>query len=210
MFTNHTPEEGGNPGTEIWLLEKAGFFSGLPITEVRAISGITDSILNHTLAALQMSRVANGVSRLHQQTLGKMWKSYPGICSILSVTNAQNAGYWSDKEMCRALKAGDDAALRTRKPAMKERLFEIVADENGEIFGKEVLTIVFAKRFAGFKRADLLLHDMERFNRLVVIPMYYDYPSRWTAIMKEGMRDIFPYFDSGRMAAEYYDKLYVT
>ena len=41
-----------------------------------------------------------------------------------------------------------------------------------------------------------------------VIPMYYDYPARWTGIIKEGLRDIIPYFDSGRMAAEYYEKLY--
>ena len=28
----------------------------------------------------------------------------------------------------------------------------------------KVLTIVWARRFAGYKRADLLLHDMERLN----------------------------------------------
>jgi len=41
-----------------------------------------------------------------------------------------------------------------------------------------------------------------------VIPLYYDYPSSWVTIMKNSMHDILPYFDSGRMAAEYYAKLY--
>jgi starch phosphorylase len=41
-----------------------------------------------------------------------------------------------------------------------------------------------------------------------VIPMYYDYPSSWLSIMKNSMQDIVPYFDSNRMAAEYYEKFY--
>jgi starch phosphorylase len=41
-----------------------------------------------------------------------------------------------------------------------------------------------------------------------VIPMYYDYPQRWLEIMKNAMKDIVPQFDSDRMAAEYYEKMY--
>lgn len=39
--------------------------------------------------------------------------------------------------------------------------------------------------------------------------MYYNKPDRWLAIMKNGMRDILPYFDSKRMAAAYYDLMYL-
>jgi starch phosphorylase len=41
-----------------------------------------------------------------------------------------------------------------------------------------------------------------------VIPMYYDYPSHWLSILKNGMQDILPGFDSDRLAREYYQKLY--
>ena len=64
--------------------------------------------------------------------------------------------------MYKALKDEDDEALLQAKSACKGQLFEIVADQNGEIFRKEILTIVFAKRFAGYKRADLLLRCPER------------------------------------------------
>jgi starch phosphorylase len=341
VFTNHTPEAGGNPKTELLLLEKAGFFSGVPITEVRSIAGITDSLLDHTLTAFRLSGLANGVSKMHLQTLHSMWKPYSGICPLISITNAQNYEYWADKEQYRALDAADDQALLERKRLCKDQLFETVADENGEIFRREVLTLVFAKRFAGYKRADLLLRDRGRFDRLVnnkdrpvqiiwagkpypmdytsvgvfdkivdacksysncavlvgyelklskllkqgadvwlnlprltheasgtsgmsaamngainvstpdgwfpefvrdkcngfvvpasdpmlpehaqddldaaslydvlekeVIPMYYDYPSRWLTMIKSSMRDILPNFDSARMAMEYYTRLY--
>jgi glycogen phosphorylase len=42
-----------------------------------------------------------------------------------------------------------------------------------------------------------------------VLPMYYDYPNRWMDIVKNGMHDIIPAFDSNRMAQEYYEKLYI-
>ena len=42
-----------------------------------------------------------------------------------------------------------------------------MADQCGEIYDENICTIVFAKRFAGYKRPDLLLHDMDRFHRLV-------------------------------------------
>ncbi|HLI94046.1 MAG TPA: alpha-glucan family phosphorylase, partial [Puia sp.] len=341
VFTNHTPEEGGNPTTNILLLDKLGFFNNLPLTEVRAIAQIENDSLNHTLTALRLSRVANAVSKLHLQTLCSMWKKYEGICPLKSITNAQNFSYWADQAMYKAISLSDEKALKERKSACKEELFQIVADENGEIYDRSIFTIVFAKRFAGYKRADLLCQDLGRFERLVsnrdrpvqiiwagkphptdytaigvfdkivhlcktysncsvlvgyelklskllkqgadiwlnvpritheasgtsgmaaamngavnvgipdgwfpefardkinsfvippsdpalqdhqqdeadarslyellekeVIPTYYDYPSRWLSMMKSSMQDVIPYFDSNRMASEYYEKLY--
>ncbi|MBS1661422.1 MAG: alpha-glucan family phosphorylase, partial [Bacteroidetes bacterium] len=65
VFTNHTPEEGGNPRSDLSLLEKMGFFSGVPLTEVRAIAQIENNQLDHTRAALRMAGIANGVSKMH-------------------------------------------------------------------------------------------------------------------------------------------------
>jgi starch phosphorylase len=38
--------------------------------------------------------------------------------------------------------------------------------------------------------------------------MYYDKPEQWLDVMKRSLTDITPYFDSKRMADEYYRKLY--
>jgi starch phosphorylase len=61
----------------------------------------------------------------------------------------------------------NDEALRKIKRERKNYLFEEVSDQCGEIYDDKILTIVFAKRFTGYKRADLLFNNMERFNRLV-------------------------------------------
>jgi starch phosphorylase len=58
-------------------------------------------------------------------------------------------------------------ALVERKKAGKRALFDEVADQCGVLFDPDVLTIVFAKRFAGYKRPELLLHDMDFFHQLL-------------------------------------------
>jgi starch phosphorylase len=43
-----------------------------------------------------------------------------------------------------------------------------------------------------------------------VIPVYYDHPKRWQAMVQNSMKDIVPYFDSNRLADEYYKNLYTA
>ena len=54
-----------------------------------------------------------------------------------------------------------------RKKWMKRRAFEIVADQTGKIFDPNVFTIVWARRFAGYKRASLIASDKVRFEKLL-------------------------------------------
>lgn len=55
----------------------------------------------------------------------------------------------------------------SRKKELKRELFRVVADQTGRIFQDDVLTVVWSRRFAAYKRADLLLRDMEKFRELV-------------------------------------------
>jgi starch phosphorylase len=55
----------------------------------------------------------------------------------------------------------------TVKKHLKKRAFEIVADQTGKIFHPDVFTIVWARRFAGYKRAGLITTAEEKFEQLV-------------------------------------------
>lgn len=167
VFTTHTPEEAGNEKHDIYLCHKMSYFCGLSIDEVRRLTGIEDDQFNHSLVALRFSRKANGVSKLHGEVSRKMWGHYSGICPITSITNAQNYTYWADEPLYRFLDNGNDAGIDDRKWYLKRRAFETVADQTGKIFDPNVLTIVWARRFAGYKRADFLTRDMERFIRMI-------------------------------------------
>ena len=167
VFTTHTPEEAGNEKHDIYLCQKMSYFCGLSVDEVRKLTGIEDNQFNHSLVALRFAKLANGVSQLHGKVSREMWSRYNGICPIISITNAQNWRYWADKQLYASMDENNDWRFDDRKWYLKKRAFEIVADQTGKIFNPSVLTIVWARRFAGYKRADLLTWDMERFNALI-------------------------------------------
>lgn len=341
VFTTHTPEKAGNEEHSIPLLDRMSFFNGLSVQQVNSYIHPENGVLNYSLSALRMAKKANGVSQLHGEVARKMWGSYSGICTIDAITNAQNKTYWRDYMLEKALAKDDDEKLVLRKKMLKKKLFRVVANQTGKLFDENVLTLVWARRFAQYKRANLLLRDFDRFSRLVsnkefpiqiiwagkpypedfdsinnfneihwkirgfknctiltgyelwlsghlkrgsdvwlnnprlyheasgtsgmtaamngsinfsipdgwipefakhgknsfiiepaadnlsqderdkieanrlydlleneIIPMYYKNPTKWVKIMKAGMKDIVPFFDSARMADEYYEKMY--
>jgi starch phosphorylase len=270
-----------------------------------------------------------------------MWGDFIGICKIEAITNAQNKTYWCDPVLEKALKKNNDKVIAERKIELKKKLFRLVAIQTGKLFDENILTLVWARRFASYKRANLLLSDYNRFLKIAVskerpiqiiwagkpypedynainifneiywktkdlpnctvvtgyelwlsghlkkgsdvwlnnprlyheasgtsgmtaamnasvnlsipdgwvpefaqhgknsfivdiadealapeardkveaknlldvleneiIPLYYDAPDKWTSIVKASMKDVVPFFDSGRMANEYYTRLY--
>jgi starch phosphorylase len=166
VFTTHTPEEAGNEKHDIHLCNKMSYFCGLTLDETRKLTGIEDDAFNHSLVALRFAHIANAVSQLHGQVSRAMWSKYSGVCPIISITNAQNWKYWADKQLYKKMEEGDDYWWDDRKRYLKQRAFEIVADQTGKIFKPDVFTIIWARRFAGYKRADLLTRNIERFNKL--------------------------------------------
>jgi starch phosphorylase len=173
VFTTHTPEEAGNEKHDIHFLQNLSFFCGLPLEEVRSITGIQDNTFNHTLVGLRFSHKANGVSKLHGEVSRQMWEGYEGVCPITHITNAQNKNFWADPFLEEARVAKDAKKILTRKARLKHKLFDVVADQTGKLFKDEVLTIVWARRFAEYKRPDLITRDQERFKRLMNNP---DFP----------------------------------
>jgi len=167
VFTTHTPEEAGNEKHDIHLCEKMGYFCNIHIDDVRKMTGINDDEFNHSLAALRFAKLANGVSQLHGEVSRQMWNKYPNICEIKAITNAQNWTYWADKQLYHAKDENNDGAFDDRKLYLKKRALEIVADQTGKVLNPHVLTIVWARRFAGYKRAELLTRDHRRFEALL-------------------------------------------
>ncbi|MCU0780459.1 MAG: alpha-glucan family phosphorylase [Akkermansiaceae bacterium] len=190
VFTTHTPEEAGNEKHDFRLLRDFSFFGAVPEQKVRIITGIDGEVFNHSLAALRLARKANGVSKLHGEVARQMWKDHPGVCPIVHITNAQNKKFWADPKLEAARAAGDLAALRDRKRHLKEDLVRTVADQTGKLLNPDVLTLVWARRFAAYKRPDLIQRDRERFLALVgnterpiqIIWAGKPYPFDYTAI----------------------------
>lgn len=190
VFTTHTPEKAGNEEIDIKLLDEMGFFSGFAAEEIKGITQTKDNTLNFTVTALRMSKIANGVSEIHRSVANDMWGGNEGICKIISITNAQSKKFWMDGILEDCLNKNDDEGLIKRKSELKAELVETVADQTGKLFDPNILTIVWARRLAHYKRADLILKDFERFVKLTtraedpiqVIWAGKTYPEDYTAI----------------------------
>ncbi|KIM09031.1 MAG: hypothetical protein KU38_09350 [Sulfurovum sp. FS08-3] len=167
VFTTHTPEKAGNEEHDIHLLCKMGFFNSLPLETVREITGIYGDMFSLTVGALKLAKIANAVSKIHCDVSNKMWSHIEGRCPITYITNAQNRRYWADKGLLKALDEHEDYELEARKKHLKRMLFVEVANQTGKMFDPNVLTIVWARRFAEYKRPGLLKYDLERFERFV-------------------------------------------
>ena len=161
VFTTHTPVAAGNEVHWVDTLMEGGFFAGCSREKAVELGGENFSL---TVAALRMSRIANAVSQLHGLVANKMWEWVDGRCPIRAITNAVNLHYWQDE---RIKKADTPEKLLAVKREMKEELFEYVANVAGKRFDPDVLTITWARRFADYKRAWLILMDNDRITRLL-------------------------------------------
>ena len=167
VFTTHTPEKAGNEEHFAPFLNEMGFFkSTLNQEQLEEITHYEAS-LNYTVTAMRSSKISNGVSKLHGEVARKMWSDQEGISDIISITNAQNKTFWADKTLQQYFENGDQDAFSKHKKHMKKALFKVIADQCGKLFDPDALTIVWARRFAAYKRADLLLRNQSRFKKLI-------------------------------------------
>ena len=148
-----------------------------------------------TYAALRLADHSVGVSRLHGAVSRRLWKdAWRGLSEaqvpIGSVTNGVHMPTWMSPELAAILSryVGPDwwdldgrdgrwqavyeipaADLWALHIEMKRRLLEMVKvrGENVEALDPAALTIGFGRRFAPYKRADLLLQDRPRLAKLL-------------------------------------------
>jgi starch phosphorylase len=161
VFTTHTPIQAGNEQHALKDLRRMGACLQLSGAEMRAIG---DDPFNMTVAGLRLSRLANAVSQLHEQTARAMWAHVSGAAPIIGITNGVHAPTWQDTGI-READADLEALARARQP-LRRALRETIASRGGTPPAENALVIGLARRAAGYKRNDLVLRDPERLARL--------------------------------------------
>ncbi|MET2984389.1 alpha-glucan family phosphorylase [Aureibaculum conchae] len=167
VFTTHTPVAAGNEEREARHLNRCGFFGKFLSQKELEKEVVNGGMINYTVAALRMAKKSNAVSKLHAKVAKDMWKGFEAISNIIPITNAQNQKFWQDTSIKKAAAKKNAKAYTKRKKELKKVLFQEVFNQTGKQFDPNTLTIVWARRFAAYKRADLLLFDIERFERLI-------------------------------------------
>jgi glycogen phosphorylase len=135
--------------------------------------------VNMTYLALSLSTYVNGVAKLHGETSRKM---FPTVL-IEAITNGVHAVTWTSpafKELfdrCISSWREDNYSLRSALGLppeevwashliAKHELLETVRMKTGLSLNPDVFTIGFARRATGYKRADLILSDLDRLRQI--------------------------------------------
>jgi starch phosphorylase len=188
VFTTHTPVPAGIDRFPHDLMERyLGVWSdrySVSIDELLELANMPGEEDSFNMAAfcLRLAGRSNGVSSLHGAVSREMFASVPGGTEITSVTNGVHARTWVASDLQEEFDAvmgdawiGDDIEawsgvdsigddrLRAIRRGGRMQLIDLVHSRVGHGNGldPEVLTIGFARRFASYKRADLLLRDLD-------------------------------------------------
>jgi glycogen phosphorylase len=176
VFTTHTPVPAGHDQFPLDLVDR--------VLGNRDACGIHDPIchedrLNMTFLALTFSHYINGVAKKHGEVSRHMFSSY----SIDSITNGVHAENWVSEAFAQlfdqhipgwrqdnfslryALSIPDEAIWEAHQHS-KDVLIERTNSEVNAGFDTDILTIGFARRFATYKRADLIFEDLERLRKI--------------------------------------------
>ena len=135
--------------------------------------------LNMTQLALGLTKYANGVAKQHGVTSRQM---FPGV-AIEAITNGVHAGTWTSAAFAQLFDRyvpdwrEDNFGLRnilsvppeevwTAHLLAKHELFDLVRKKTGVKLDPDVFTVGFARRATAYKRADLLLSDLDRLRQI--------------------------------------------
>lgn len=152
-----------------------------------------DGKFNMAVMGLRLAARANGVAKLHGEVsrvmFGGMWPDLPdNETPIGHITNGVHARTWVSDRTDQLLSdvigenwhmAGadewervrhiDHAEIWTARNSGRQELVDMVRDKLGhDLLDPNVLTIGFARRFATYKRANLLLEQIDRLRSMLL------------------------------------------
>jgi starch phosphorylase len=193
-FTTHTPVPAGIDRFSPELMDKYlgewARLRGIDMDELRQLGHLPGSDDHFNMAAfcIRVAGKSNGVSRLHGEVSRVMFEEVPGGSAITSVTNGVHARTWVTPQLQEVFDNSlgsdwpegsveqwngvDDIADDTLRDIFRSGRSEMIEMATRQIGGDtaldpNILTIGFARRFATYKRADLMLTDLERVEALI-------------------------------------------
>jgi starch phosphorylase len=192
VFTTHTPVPAGidrfdwdliTPYLELWSQRWR-----IAVDDLWALGQDPDDEGQFNMAALslRLSSAANGVSRLHGEVSRNLFAGVGIGEQIGSITNGVHARTWvaaetqslfdevlgptwseGDPDAWDRVSSIDDSRLGQVRRNSSQRLADLVSATTGRSLDPDALIIGFARRFAPYKRATLLLDHPDRLRALL-------------------------------------------
>jgi len=170
VFTTHTPLEAAFDKFSYDLVQQV-LGQEFPLEVMKEVGG--EDKLNMTLLALNLSGYQNGVTKAHSQQSLKIFPHY----AIRAITNGVHSNTWtspsfhqlfdkyvpgwaSEPEMLVRIAQVPLCDIWDAHMKNKHNLVTFVQERTGEKLDESALTLGFARRVTGYKRAKLIFSDL--------------------------------------------------
>jgi len=174
-FTTHTPVSAGHDRFNYDLVKDV-FRDNLP-SNIKELGGQDE--LNMTVLGMNLSGYRNGVAKKHGEISRQMFPNY----EIDHITNGIHHPFWVSRPIRKIFnkkwpnwKANpsvlqnaieiDDLELFDAHIENKFNLLNYQKSHSWNLLDEELITIGFARRFATYKRATLIFHDIDRLAKI--------------------------------------------
>lgn len=135
---------------------------GVPVEEV-PIRHVTNGVHFRSWISLEMNQ-------LYDRYLGPNWRDEPSDGDLWQrVQNIPAEELWRTHERRRERLVAW-ARRRVKEGRVRRSAPQATIEAADEVLDPDTLTIGFARRFAAYKRATLILHDLERLKRILTDP----------------------------------------
>jgi starch phosphorylase len=172
IFTTHTPVEAAFDRFSYDMVEEL-LGAEFPVGTIKEFGGKDN--LNMTLLALNLSKYQNGVTKAHTKYSKKLFPQH----FIHAVTNGVHSCTWtsqsftqlfdkyipgwaSEPELLVRIDKVPIADIWSAHMQNKKRLLGFVEEKTGVKMDESKLTLGFARRATGYKRATLIFSDLDR------------------------------------------------
>ncbi|HXI10188.1 MAG TPA: alpha-glucan family phosphorylase, partial [Thermodesulfobacteriota bacterium] len=176
VFTTHTPVEAGHDRFSYDIVKEV-LNEIFPLEVLKDLAGADK--LNMTLLAMNLSQYINGVAKKHGEVSKVLFPGY----QIQAITNGVHSYTWTCESFARLYDKylpgwANEPELFVRVDKVpeeelwgahmeaKRKLIDHVNSVAGASMDYDTLTIGFARRATAYKRANLLLYDVERLKRI--------------------------------------------
>lgn len=136
---------------------------GASIDELKALAGISRGDYSDTKLLIELSHVASGVSEIH---VAQELENHP-TSKLITITNGVYRGRWAAKNWGAEPLALNDKDFWDRHCRNRQKLFEYITEQTGDVLNPDALTVIWSRRMASYKRPDLLVSDLDRLAQLV-------------------------------------------
>ena len=176
IFTTHTPVEAGHDKFDYDMVQDV-LGDTFPLKTMKDLGGHDQ--LNMTRLALNTSKYVNGVAKRHKEFSLTLFPGY----NISAITNGVHSFTWTcesfrrlydkylpgwanEPELLVRVDTIPDGAIWEAHTEAKEQLISYIRDRSGAQFDPDVLTLGFARRATGYKRATLLFANLKRLEEI--------------------------------------------